>query len=1781
MRLRERVISICLSVVMLLSVAPFQAKAAENTTPLIEVTVTETTETGATIHIKNNKDYGTNQIGFYKVLKKSEPGFDNAQELITSFGDITDSTTMMAASIPEFLAGPPTFTAQTEATKTVSDLEAGTEYVVYAAIGDYYAMAASNDYSGCSFAAMEFSTEAGATASLIEVTVTETTETGATIHIKNNKDYGTNQIGFYKVLKKSEPGFDNAQELITSFGDITDSTTMMAASIPEFLAGPPTFTAQTEATKTVSDLEAGTEYVVYAAIGDYYAMAASNDYSGCSFAAVEFTTKTAGGEGETPIPPDQENAVVEVSYQENGKDDITKVCFEKFEDATAALNTLSDCSDITLTLLKDTTIQPTKAYGYAAVIQKSCTLDLNGKVLTAYSDIVGSITGGLLVEGEVHFVLTDSSEEHSGMILSKAGSAAMITGLAIGSGFSDSVYEKLPGDITFEMNGTVVKDINYDQPKAVKGCLSISNSCVSAELNDSVVYGAVTTNCDSLELNNSRVEANTEGQRVLTFRGKLIMNESVIANTYDGSAESCTVSYYRGANENVDVGTILELTDSTISAVSGTALNLGMNQKVKYSVDLKEGAHILSNRGIGIYVDSQMVGPSWYDEENPTPHAVIHLYAGSVVSGTSAIEVAVGTKNYKLSDVTKVIRIEMDDGAFLGYDNVPALPNSSVMTYPTGMVLDVDTSNQVGFEEFYTLKNTSEMDQIIDTITFGYQNLATLNASIEGTRNLYIAGNADGTYDAILWNAFIEAYEAAIALIGTDETAANLNANQNEIDYREQQLSATALALRESLDTVDLSNLANGTYSIEIQMIHSRDDGSFSMANGAVGRTAVLTVKDDEQTLSVDFKPMALGPINGHLLKFWVYNAPTPNEAKLFDESYIQDDYVVHSNYYNQDGVNDPVYDANGTYPGRITFKLPYFKSTDGYNKIYGRVSVDAMASDQNVIMLLQYHTLKAITIQATLSIDADKISLLKAGTQSIGAKVTGDSGWTITATSDKSEVATAEYQDGKIIIRGVSAGDAVITVKAVKGEDELSRTIRVHVGTGTAGSAVTTETSGTANTKLDGDLITTNTTGGNITVSDKAVSVNASVSSDTVSKSTVTITDAFAGALEDALDALGVTSVLIETDVADITLDEDLIRQVAAENGDVILTVQKVSTANTPVGSPLAAIDVTLTASDGSKVEFKGGTMAIRVNTDAEGTDIVYAYSVEGGKLEERKRTSNSDGMIMWTTDHCSTWVLSKTYHRIEAEGGTAQPEEITGTWSVPIYVQNITTGGDSMANGAFAEYALAEVDDDSVKYTIGLQGMTLQGLYGHLERLWYVYDYPDDMTEADYTYYQDKNLDGEISKFPRTAAFTVDGAPSDSVYIYVSVDAMNSDQIGAGQQHALLLFNWDGAEKGSDAYDKAMGNLKGGSTAPDLTESTVASSESISSSNLDTYINEGGLTVENEDDSIYAVLDTAALEAIQKAAGSTKVKITLEKASRSDLNDAQKEAIGERPAFILTVTAGDEIISDFGDGVVEVSLPYELGEEENAGALVIWRVTEDGKLEFINCTYNEKTERVSFKTSRFAVYAIGYDEELLWTNPFTDVKEADWFYESVKYAAQKGLFAGTSETTFEPNTTMTRSMLVTVLYRLAGAPEVTDANKFANVESGKYYTDAVIWATQSGIVSGYGNGLFGTNDIVSREQLATILFRYAEGEGYDTTLIKDIGTFTDSGQVAGYAKRAMQWACANGIINGTSETTLSPKGSATRAQAAAILMRFDENIVIPAQEKTAAEAAKEDDED
>lgn len=175
-----------------------------------------------------------------------------------------------------------------------------------------------------------------------------------------------------------------------------------------------------------------------------------------------------------------------------------------------------------------------------------------------------------------------------------------------------------------------------------------------------------------------------------------------------------------------------------------------------------------------------------------------------------------------------------------------------------------------------------------------------------------------------------------------------------------------------------------------------------------------------------------------------------------------------------------------------------------------------------------------------------------------------------------------------------------------------------------------------------------------------------------------------------------------------------------------------------------------------------------------------------------------------------------------------------------------------------------------------------------------------------------------------------------------------------------------------------------------------------------------------------------------------------------------------------------------------------------------------------------------------------------------FTDVKESDWFYGAVAYAVGKGLMNGTSATLFSPNMNLTRAMLVTILYRNEGEPEHKPENPFSDVASGQWYTDAVIWAYENGIASGYGNGLFGTNDHITREQLVTMLHNYAKWKELDVSNSADLAEYADVGAVSAWAFEAMAWAVAEGVVTGRTETTLVPKGAATRAEAATMLMRY-----------------------
>ena len=180
----------------------------------------------------------------------------------------------------------------------------------------------------------------------------------------------------------------------------------------------------------------------------------------------------------------------------------------------------------------------------------------------------------------------------------------------------------------------------------------------------------------------------------------------------------------------------------------------------------------------------------------------------------------------------------------------------------------------------------------------------------------------------------------------------------------------------------------------------------------------------------------------------------------------------------------------------------------------------------------------------------------------------------------------------------------------------------------------------------------------------------------------------------------------------------------------------------------------------------------------------------------------------------------------------------------------------------------------------------------------------------------------------------------------------------------------------------------------------------------------------------------------------------------------------------------------------------------------------------------------------------------------PFSDVTESDWFYDAVTYAYENGLMDGVGAGLFAPNSETTRAQLVTILHRLAGQPAPSGDSGFSDVETGTWYTDAVAWAAQNGIVNGVSDTQFAPGDDITREQLAVILYRYATYQGYDVSQRADLSGFVDAGTISTYAQEALSWANAQGLVLGFEDDSLRPQGNASRAQIAAVLMRFCQTV-------------------
>ena len=247
-------------------------------------------------------------------------------------------------------------------------------------------------------------------------------------------------------------------------------------------------------------------------------------------------------------------------------------------------------------------------------------------------------------------------------------------------------------------------------------------------------------------------------------------------------------------------------------------------------------------------------------------------------------------------------------------------------------------------------------------------------------------------------------------------------------------------------------------------------------------------------------------------------------------------------------------------------------------------------------------------------------------------------------------------------------------------------------------------------------------------------------------------------------------------------------------------------------------------------------------------------------------------------------------------------------------------------------------------------------------------------------------------------------------------------------------------------------------------------------------------------------------------------------------------------------------------------LTLTAPLGKE-NAGYWAnLYHYNEVGKtLDFETSAQVASDGTASLRMTHASQYAIVIDDKSH-ALPFADLGEGQWYESAVRYAYTHDIMEGMSATTFQPNGTLSRAMAVQIFYNLEGQPDISGENlgyPYEDVNAQAWYGDAVYWARITGVATGYGDGTFQPGDSITRQEFAQMLYNYAKYKGYDLTAEGDLSQFPDSGSVADWAETAMSWANGNELINGHDDGTLEPGGTATRAQAASILMRFDQNMV------------------
>ncbi len=1400
-----------------------------------------------------------------------------------------------------------------------------------------------------------------------------------------------------------------------------------------------------------------------------------------------------------------------------------------YTSVTEAFNAVRNTGG-TIRLTSDVSVEG--AYGLES--SGNVTLDLNGKTLSVAPAITHE-GRGCVSQSEGMLTLTDSSEAKSGKLelkgeygitLTTGGNITVNGGniKAESYGIFYNGAEKDSGNVT--LNGGVLETSGYgvylQDTDYGYGAAKIAFTMTGGEIRSGNI-ACFMIYCDSANITGGRLISSGETHAVA------LNNRSV--SVISGDAEIETT-----ANDQLD----------TLRIGSGECV-IGGKARI-YSEEKTTAIGCFNGAKLTIKEDARIEGGT----------TAVTLNAPMAQSGSLAIDgghFKYGTvpfdesKNieYKTSENDKYILSSRpnEDGEYAGYYDIAL---RSALSY----------KDENGIDRTY-----QELDDLVNIIK-------NAQAALADTSVNYTAESIEALQNAL---------DAALPFVNINDdgtyTSANENANQAEIDYYTDQLTKARNELK-GVSDIDPSDLADGVYSVSVSLLRVKKSET-SMAAGAVDSKANVVVENGKAHIELNVQPMFQVNSWGHLLKLWAFNGANRAEglASAAGGNFNDENILAVAaeasplSYYTADSTlkdmkpyegDDPQIGTN-CYPWVLSVPLNYIDASSVENSKYSlRVAVDMMRQlnigDQNVDLYVQWDTLTAVNVKPTVSLDVESAELIAGDSQTVTASLKYADGYALSWSSSDSNIATVTpAENNTAVVTAVSEGTCDITVTASKdGSEPVSKTFKVTVspaGKTPVKVASNEVNNGKATAKLSGDTLTTSGSQG-VTVNGDEVIINVEAGGSSeadINEAEIIIPDSVAEALKDR-------NATIKTDIGSVKLDSSLIGSIASvsENADDSVTV-KISKTDIPnvTGSFIAAYQLGMTDKNGKDVAFGSGKAT--VNVPCSDDTVKYAYCVKDGKFTERVATvyNADDQKAAWTVSHFSVWALSAREYTVDSGnsggnngggsgggGGTVTPSYFleNGNYYVDIDLWKAASNEQSMGHVAFKNNGRALITVNNGKVTtvrIATNPVDVDQYHSAITKF-EVENAKVTVTATDKVITKPAGKEYEYIKSVEFDMPTSGQPESKNEITYVPVTFWVPDtpmDAAVGEElDARIKFIWDSVSQTNDTEIKANTNSASGTssiTGKDIEDITLTDKAT-------------GIKLETN------------TERLDDKAVMTVTKLT----SGSDYENAVKAMNGVNDKWNLykiETSVNGKVTAPSGS----VTLSFPCGTQ----ALTVYRISDSGTKTALKGTV--KNGWYVINTSSLGMFAVIGDISTeiptdLAEGEFTDTQD-HWAKAQIASAVKKGLFNGTSDTTFTPNASMNRAMFVTALGRLAkadtsGASEST----FKDVKNGSWYAPYVAWAVKNGIVKGVSENEFAPEKAITRQEMAVLLSRYAE---YANISLKKTGTsdFKDSSSISEWAKDAVTEMAEAGLIEGTGDGIFAPLKTATRAQVAVLLVRFAEN--------------------